>query len=223
MRFALEHRQAIVVRPNTARENGVAVVQQMVRSERGTHKAIGGHDVVGRVFGGDVFKDNFEFRKITAQRYELGLNEGGFTVKQIDVAAGDFTVHQQQHACFLHGLKRGVNLFEIGHARIAVGGGTGWIKFASYHTRRFGFDNFFRRQIVGQVQSHEGFKLNTFGDSRHNARLVGQCQFCRGHGWLQVGHDDGARKLGRRVGYDRLECRAIAHMQMPIVGASQGE
>ena len=223
MRFALEHGQAIVVRANTARKNGIAVVKQVMCSERGAHKAVGRHDVVGSVFGGDVLKDNFELGKITAQRNELRLNEGRFTVKQIDVAAGHFSVHQQQHAYFLHGSQCGVNLFEIGHARIAVGGGACRIKFASYYTCCFGFDDFFGWQIVSQVQSHEGFKLNTFRYGRHNARLVGQRQLCGGNGWFQVGHDDGTTKLRRSVGHHRVERCAIAHMQMPVVRASEGE
>ena len=101
--FALEYWQTIVVGTDAANEDGVAVVKQMVRCECGAHKLIGRHDVVGRVFGGDVLKHNFELRKITAQRNQLGVNESGLSVKQIDVAAGDFTVHQQQHADFLHG------------------------------------------------------------------------------------------------------------------------
>ena len=76
----------------------------MVRCEGGAHKAVGGHHIVGGVFGGDVFEHNLEFRKITAQRNQLRLNEGGFAVKQIDVAAGHFAMHQQQHAHLLHRL-----------------------------------------------------------------------------------------------------------------------
>ena len=102
--FALQHGQAVIVWANTACKNGIAVVQQMVRCEGGAHKAVGCHHIVGGVFGGDVFEHNFEFRKITAQRNQLRLNEGGFAVKQIDVAAGHFTMHQQQHAHLLHRL-----------------------------------------------------------------------------------------------------------------------
>ena len=41
VRFALEHGQAVIVRANAARKDGIAVVEQVMRGERGADKAIG--------------------------------------------------------------------------------------------------------------------------------------------------------------------------------------
>ena len=107
-----------------------------------------------------MLKHNFEFWKIAAQWNELRLNENCFAVKQINVAAGHFTVNQQEHAHFLHGSQCGVNLFQIGDARIAVGGGACRVQLACHHASGFGLHNFFGWQIVSEVQSHERFKIN---------------------------------------------------------------
>jgi hypothetical protein len=43
-------------------------------------------------------KTIFSSGKVAAQRDELLLDEHGLAVEQVDVAAGHFAVHQQQHA-----------------------------------------------------------------------------------------------------------------------------
>ena len=223
MCLPLEHGQAVVMRTDTTGENSIAVEKQMMRSECGPYKPVGGHDVIGGVLGGDVFKHNFEFREITTQRDELGVDECRFTVKQIDVAAGHFAMHQQQHASFLYGLKRGINLFQIGHTRITVGGGACRIELAGHHAGRLGFDDFFGGQIVGEVQRHEGLKLHALRYRSQDARFVFKRQCGCGHRWLQIGHDDGAAKLSSGVRHYRFERSAIAHVQMPVVGLGDGD
>src|SRR2546427_3730825 len=42
--------------------------------------------------------DDLEFGEVAAQRDQVLVDEGGLAVEQVDVAAGDFAVHQQQQA-----------------------------------------------------------------------------------------------------------------------------
>ena len=56
--------------------------------------------------------------------------------------------------------------------------------------------------MVGQVERHQRLKHLAGQQGRLNARLVGQRRSRCGDGGLEVGHDDGAAKLGCRVGYD---------------------
>jgi hypothetical protein len=70
-------------------------------------KAVGLAHVVRGLLGGDVLEDDFELGEIAAQRDELLLDEHRLAVEQVDVAAGDLAVHQQQHAGALHGFERG--------------------------------------------------------------------------------------------------------------------
>src|SRR3546814_13300207 len=48
-----------------------------------------------------------------------------------------------------------------------------------------------------------------FGDGRHRRR--------------QVGHDDRARELAGGIGRDMRQHRAVAQMDVPVVGAAEGQ
>ena len=170
-----------------------------------------------------MLEDDLQFREVAAQRDELLLNEDGLAVKQVDVAAGHFAVHQEQHACLLHGFEGLVGFADVGHARIAVGGGTGGVELAGDHTSGLGARDFFGRQVVGEVQRHQRLKAHACGHGGQNALFVGQGLLGRGDRRAQVGHDDRAAKLGGRVGHDGVQRFAVAHMQMPVVRAGDGE
>ncbi len=170
-----------------------------------------------------MLKHDFELGKVPAQRDELGVDEHSFTVKQVNLGRRDFAVHQQQQAFALHGFQRFIGLARIGHARIAVGGGASRVKLDSHHACVFGAFDFIGRQVVGQVQRHQRFKLHAFGHCCLYARFVCQRLRCSGHGRAQVGHDDGAAKLGRSVRHHHAQGGVVAHMQMPVVGAGQGD
>ena len=166
-----------------------------------------------------MLEDDFEFGEIAAQRDELLLDERGLAVEQVDVAAGDLAMHQKQHAGFLHGFEGGVGLAQVGHASVAVGGGTGGVELGGDDARSLGAPDFFRRQVVGEIQRHQRLKLHTGWHGGQYAGLVLQRLLRRGHGRAQVGHDDRAAELGGRVRHDGVQGRAVAHMQVPVVGA----
>ena len=73
------------MRANAAQENGVAVVEQMVSGDRRTQKAARFGHVLSGLFCRDVLKDNFQLGKITPQRLQLGFDENGFAVKQVNL------------------------------------------------------------------------------------------------------------------------------------------
>ena len=223
MRLAFQHRQAVVMRANATRENGVAVVQQVVRRDGRARVFVARRHILRSLCRGDVLEHNFEFGKVTAQRNQLGVDEHRFAVKQVNVSAGHLAVHQQEHARLLHGFECLVGLAQVGHTRIAVGGGTGWVELGGDHTCVFGTDNFVSRQVVGEVERHQRLEAQPLRNSRQDALFVSQRLRRGGHGGLQVGHDDGAAKFGGGMGHHRVQCSAIAHMQVPVVGAGDGE
>ena len=221
--FALEHGQAVVVRANATGKDGVAVEQQVLRRDGGTDKAVGLAHVVGGFFGGDVFEDDFQLGEVAAQRDELLVDKGGLAVEQVDVAAGDFAVDEQQQALALHGFQHRINFAQIGHAKVAVGGGTGRVELAGDDASGFGAGDFFGGEVVGQVQRHQRLKRHACGHGGQDACFVGQCLRGGGHRRFEVGHDDGAGKLRCRVRHDGVHGSAIAHVQVPVVGAGEGQ
>ena len=68
-----------------------------------------------------------------------------------------------------------------------------------------------------------GSNARICGQRGQNALAVGLGQLQRGHRRPQIGHDDGARELARRVRQHRGERGAVAQMQVPVVGAGERE
>jgi hypothetical protein len=108
-----------------------------------------------RFLRGDVLQHDLQPREIAAQRDQLGVDEHGLAVEQVDVGRGHLAVHQQQQAFFLHGLQRLVGLAHVGDAGIAVGGGAGRVELERNHAGVLGAGNFVGRQVVGEVQRHQ--------------------------------------------------------------------
>ena len=153
----------------------------------------------------------------------MALDEHRFAVKQVHRWIGDFAMHQQQQAVALHGLQGGADFAQIGHARIAVGGGTGGVELAGDHTGVFGAGDLIGGQAVGEVQAHQRVKGHAFGQCGHDAIAISLRQRRTGDGRFQVGHDQCAGKLRRGVPHHRLQGRAVAQMHMPIVGLGEGQ
>ena len=223
MHFAFEYWQTVVVGPNTAGENGVAVVEQMVGGDGRACEAVSLCNILRRFAGGDVLKHDLQLRKILAQRNQLGVDEHRLAVEQVNLRGGHLAVHQQGHAGALHSFERGVGLPYIGHPGVAVGGGSCRIEFERHHTDVFGSQNLIGGQIVGEVKRHQRSKRHALWNRRKNTLAIGHRLHCSGHRRAQVGHDDGTGKLGRGVRDHRLQCITVTQVHMPVVGAGQGQ
>lgn len=134
-----------------------------------------------------MLEDDLEFGEVAAQRDQVLVNEGGLAVEQVDVAAGDLAVHQQQQAFALHGFERRVDLAQVGDAVVAVGGGAGRVELAGDDAGGLGAHDFLGRQVVGEVQRHQRLEGQAFGHGRKDALLVLQRLGGRGHRRLEVG------------------------------------
>jgi hypothetical protein len=161
--------------------------------------------------------------EVAAQRNHHAVDEHGFAVEQVDGGVGHLAVHQQQQAVLLHGLERLVGLADVGHAGIAVGGGTGRVELERAHAGNGCQRDFLGRQLVGQVERHHGLEGDAFGHGGKDAFAVGHGLRGGGHGGTQVRHDQRAAELAGAVGNDGFEGGAIAHVQVPVVGAGDRE
>jgi hypothetical protein len=221
--LALEHRQAVVVRADAAGEDGVAVVEQVVRGDGGGGEPAGVAHILRGLFRRHVFHDDLQLGEVAAQRNELLVDEDGFAVEQVDFGGGDLAVHQQQHASTLHGLKRLVCLAQVGHAGIAVGGRAGRVELQGHHAGLLRARDLVGRQVVGEVERHQRLETHAGGHGGADAVAIGHGLRRGGHRRLEVGHDDGAAELGCGVRHHRAQRVAIAHVQVPVVGAGEGQ
>ena len=95
-----------------------------------------------------MLQHDLELRKILTQWQKLGLNEHRLPVKKINLRVGHLTVHQQRQASPLHGSQHRVNLADVGHSGVAVGGGAGRVELERHNTGLGRQGNFRHRQVV---------------------------------------------------------------------------
>ena len=236
--LALEHRQAIPVRAQPAGEDGVAVVEQVLRRDGGPqHAGPGGVglDVFGRLAGGDVLEHDLQLRQPGAQRNHHAVDEDGFTVEDIHVRIGDLAVHQQWHAGFGHGFQHRNHPINGAHARIGIGGGTGRVELDGlHHVSGGGLPDVVHRGLFCEIERHQRLEACRLGltdlapphgliQREADAVTIGCGLGHRGDGRAQVGHDDGTAKLARTGGHDRMQGGTVTQMQVPVVGGSEGQ
>ena len=236
--LALEHRQAVPVRTQPAREDGIAVVEQVLWRDGGAqHARLGGvgPDVLGRLTGGDVLEHDLQLRQPGAQRDHHAVDEDGFTVEDIHVRIRDLAVHQQRHASFGHGFQHRNHPVDGAHARIGIGGGTRRIELdGRHHVPGSGLSDLVHRGLLGEIERHQRLEACRLGladlASPHglvqreaDAVTIGRGLGHRGDGRAQVGHDDGTAKLACTGGHDRMEGGTVTQMQVPVVGGSEGQ
>ena len=114
-----------------------------------------GFNKVRCIFGGDVFKHNFQFRHGFKQRLHGGLDKRCFPVKDINVITDHFAMDKQGHAYFLHNLEYRIDFFNITDTVRGVGGGIGRIEFGSgKNTRLVTAFEFFGINRIGEVGCH---------------------------------------------------------------------
>jgi len=170
-----------------------------------------------------VLKHDLQLGEVTAQRNQLVIDEGLLAVEHIDLAVGDFAMHAQHQALALHGFEHLVGLAQIGHASIAVGGCASRVELEGDRPHGLGARGLFGRRVVGQVEHHQRLELHARRHGRTDAIAVALGLLGRDHGRAQVGHHDGAGELPGRGRHHGRHGRAVAHMQVPVIGAGQNE
>ena len=171
-----------------------------------------------------MLEHDLQVRQARAQRDQHGLDEYGFAVEDIDLRIGDLAMDQQRHADFRHPLQHASDLQDIGDTEMGIGGGPRGIELGRDPGTRLipGLDRV-GIGIVGQVQRHQRLEPGTCRQGSQDAGAIGVGGLGCGDGRRQVRHDDSAGELPRGITRDRLQHRAIAEMDMPVVGSAQGD
>jgi len=222
--LALQYRQAIEMRPDAARENGVAIVQEVLRGERGGDARPGrAHEVRGACRR-DVFEHDGQCRVPLEQGRQHIVDEARLAIEDIDIRAGRLAVHLERHAEVLHAGERGVDAAQVGDAQVRMGGRARRIELDAVHDAgALRTIDLLRRRGVGQVQRHQRRETGAGGQRREDPIPVGGGLRGGRDGRPEIGHDDGAAELPRGEPHDRSKGGAVPQMQMPVVGPAQGQ
>ena len=77
------------------------------------------------------------------------------------------------------------------------------------------------RRAIGEIERHQRFEGSSRGQRRQDAAAVRRERRGVGHRRLQVGHHERASKALRGVRQHGGELRAVAQVQVPVVGSAQ--
>ncbi len=224
MPFRFDHRQAEVVRVKPADEERVAVEHQVLRrhgrgdpSRATTHEL---HTLAGR----DVLEHHPETGKAIHQRFQHAIDEGALAVEDVDLGIGQLAVHQKGYVVFLHGGEHGFDPVDRADPGIRVGGGAGRVELDRRHDPVLeGCDDLIRSRAVRQVQGHQRLEIGAVGQSLEDSLPIGRGILGADDRRPQIGHHDGAGKDPCRVPDNICHGRAVAQMEVHIIGTRDSD
>ena len=224
MLLALGDGQAIGVRAQPAGEQRVAIDGDVLRRDgRGDVRPRARHEQ-RRLLGRDMLQHDPQLRIIVQQRAQDAVDEHRLAVEDIDVGIGDLAMNQQRHADALHRLQHLDQRENVGDAVRAVGGGVGRIELARRpHALGEAARDLIRVGPVGQVAGHQRGEVDTAWRRCPNSVAIGSGRIHAGHRRGQVGHHDRSPEPARGKWGHRGQHRAIAQVNMPVVGAADGD
>lgn len=83
----------------------VVVKYQMLWSDGGSQLFIFVMDIVGSIFGGDVFKNDFQCSQVLVQRFYYVFYKVCFMIKNVDICMCYFIMYQQWYIDFFYVFK----------------------------------------------------------------------------------------------------------------------
>lgn len=224
MLLALGDGQAISMGADAADQHCIAVNTDMLRGDRRGDICRRVGDKLRGFGGSNMLEHDFERGQALHQWRKRALDKHRLTIENIDIGIGDFAMGEEWHPDVLHPLQHRHNLCDIGDAMRAVGGGMRGVKFAGGEYALFmPARNFVRITRISEIGDHQRGEIYPFRDGGYYTLAIGNAVRDRHHGRGQVGHDNRAPKLPCGIRHHRLQHRSVAHMDVPVIRATDGE
>ena len=221
--LALQHRQTVIVRSDTAFEHCIAAVHQVVDRYGRPDTRSRFKDEIDGVPCSDMLEYDFQLGKAFHRRRQNAVDEDFLAVKDIDRWVSNFTVNQKGQARTLHLLQYTVAFADIGDAFIRICRCAGGVEFNALDKAAFmRCTDFIDGGIVGQVQRHQRFEVAALDCSEYTIEVIDRL-LDRGYRRFQIGHDDGSLKLFCREWSYTIKYVAITQMEMPVIGAGDSD
>ena len=177
-----------------------------------------------RLGRGDVLEDDAQGRVARCKRRQHAIDKDTLAIKDIHVTMSHLAMYTQYDPPFGHPFEDGVDAGDIGDTRVRVGGGAGRVELGGDHEAAVGgLVDLFGLEGVGEVQRHQRVELEAGGHRGKDALAVGGGLLDGGHRRAQVGHDDRAAEAAGGVGHHGGQGGAVAHVEVPVVGAGEGQ
>jgi hypothetical protein len=118
----------------------------------------------------------------------------------------------------------GHHLGQVAHPGMGIRRGPRRVKLDRFdQTRGRRAFNIGRIGAFGEVKRHQGLERHAPGQRGEDAVPVGRRVGQRHHRRYQVRHDDRAGEMAGGFGQYGLQHRAVAQVQVPVIGAGQGD
>mmetsp|Transcript_4300 Transcript_4300/g.9294 ORF Transcript_4300/g.9294 Transcript_4300/m.9294 type:complete len:224 (-) Transcript_4300:140-811(-) len=212
------------MRPEASFEDGVAVVQEVMRGNSGSDVLRTRENEFYGLAGGDVLHNDLEVGNFGNQGAKVALNKEGLTIEEVRIGVSNFTVHEQKHAKLRHLLQSRPDALHVGHSRVTIRGRASRVKLAR-NDLAGGHGTLDLRGgcVVCQIQCHERLEVMALGHCREDLIAVTQSLFCSYNRGLQVGHGNcTAELLGDHWGHS-LKASAVAEVVVPIIRSNDGQ
>ncbi len=224
MLLALQHRQAVVVRPDAAREHRAAIVEQVVRGDRGGDPGTACQDEFHRFAGGRVLDHDPQPREAARDAGEHRFEEHALAVENVHAGRRDFAVDEQRQIVFLHRSERGIGALDPRDAGLRVRRCARRVVLHPAHEARLlRARDLLRAGVVGQVHGHEGLEVGSLRQRIQYAAAVGGGARRVGDRGREIRHDHGAREHSSSVGKHARERGAVAKVQVSVVRPGEGQ
>ena len=111
-----------MMRADAADEDRIAIEQQVVGGNGGTDVlACSGHEL-RRFLGGDVLEDDAQIGETRRKWRQSAIDKDTLAIKDIHISMSHLAMYAQHHVARGHRLEHRIDLLDIGHPRIRVGG-----------------------------------------------------------------------------------------------------
>ena len=180
--------------------------------------------VIRRLRRRDMFHHHAQTWRGAPDRVEHPVDEGGFTVEDIDLGRGDLAMGAKRHADLGHLFQHRTHLVEIRHAGGGVRRRPRRVELdRARDAVAIGCGDVLGIGLFGEVEGHQRLERHAVGQGGEDAVAVGGGLGCGHDGGHEVRHDDRTREMTRGFGQDGGHHRAIAQMQVPVVGTAEGQ
>eukprot|EP00047_Mylnosiga_fluctuans_P009660 m.12443 g.12443 ORF g.12443 m.12443 type:complete len:435 (-) comp2730_c0_seq1:7-1311(-) len=227
MLLTFQHGEAVVVRIETAIEDGIAIVEEVLWRDGGGDGACAGDvsitDILNSLLRSDVLEDDAQTRMTLAEGLEDLLDEHSLAVEDINMLVSDLAVDKEWHPTFFHSLENWGPVKDVSDACGAVGRRASRVELEADNVTILRKEHLLGQSEVSEVDGHERLEGAVWWERGDDAALVLECELHVGDGWLEVGHDNGPLELGRGVAEEVRKDVAIAHVQMAVIRARDAE
>ncbi len=231
IRFSFEYRETVVMRLDSAPEDRVAILEEVVCRDGRGDSGPSLFNESNCLFGRDMLEHDFELRIAIDDPEERFFEEALLAIENIDFpvcVSEELAVDREYETAFCHSFEDWTELLDICHAMRRIGRCVGWIELGGEDAFRGGcHSDRGWRGIVGQVDRHEWLESRALPGSLAQCLkdavsvvdgLLYRCD------WMsQIRHNECSSEDVGGMREDEEHGVSITEVEMEVIGTSESK